>query len=81
MFYKEEFNEYELMLTISQMTVEQQNEFFTAIESIATKDEINAMKVASAYFGLLENKAKRDAMKDALAQQLYREFTGKELTI
>lgn len=79
--YFEDFNEHELMLMLSQMPEEQQNQFYAAIEPVATKDMINAMKVASAYFGLLSNKAKHDALKDAMAHQLYKEFTGKELSI
>lgn len=52
----------------------QQEEFFEALKTMASGEEIKALRVMVAYFKLMSNAEYRAAMKTAMAQQMYKEF-------
>lgn len=64
-----------LCYTISKLSNEQQTEFFSSIENICTTEQITALKAGAGYMHMYANPNYLKAVKKALGEQLYRDFT------
>lgn len=64
----------EMAQAISNLTAEQQKEFFNELSGKLTEKEIEAIQIVSAYIGWLSDPRKEKAIKTAMAQELYNEF-------
>lgn len=71
----------EFFMQAQKMNAKQQEEFFEALKGTISEEEAKALKIGIAYFSMMMSSAKQNAMKSALAETLYKEFTGNELNI
>lgn len=63
-----------LLFDIAELNKKQQADFFDKISSVFTEKELQALKIGVAYFRLVKNPELKNAMKNALAKQLYNDF-------
>jgi hypothetical protein len=64
----------QLALNVGQLGCEDQRIYFKMLEGVLTEEEIKAFQIVVAYFRLKSNPYRDEAMKQALADQLYHEF-------
>lgn len=57
---------------------EKQSEFFDKLRGILTEEEIKAIAVVSAYFGIEANQEKKRALVKAMAEEFYTEVNQEE---
>lgn len=66
-------------LNIGGLNAEEQRAFFKTLESALTPEEIKALKIVVAYFRMKNNPYRENALKKAMARQLYEEFNRKDV--
>ena len=67
--------QFELAQQIGTLNAEQEREFIKNLEGVLTAEEIEALQVVVAYIKMMSDPKREAAMKTALAQELYNEFT------
>ena len=69
--------ECELLTELAKLDSENQTLFFESLQGIITENEKQALQVGIAYFRLYMFSELRNAMKAAIAQELYTGFNNK----
>ena len=64
-----------LCFAISQLSAGQQKTFFDDIGTVCTSEQIDALKIGTAYMHLISDSAYREIVKREMAEQLYKDFT------
>lgn len=78
---KEERKYVDIVFTIASQSEHVQGEILQALKNQLTEEEYKAILIGVSYFRLLLNEKLKKAMSRAICEQLYFEFTGKELKI
>lgn len=66
--------QFELAQQIGTLNAEQEREFIKNLEGVLTAEEIEALQVVVAYIKMMSDPRREQAMKTALAEELYNEF-------
>lgn len=66
--------QFELAQQIGTLNAEQEREFIKNLEEVLTAEEIEALQVVVAYIKMMSDPRREQAMKTALAEELYNEF-------
>ena len=70
----EKLNYETFCFTVASLNGEQLDDFFKVAESICTAEELKALKIGVSYFRLLRFPKLGKAIKETLAETLYKEF-------
>lgn len=68
---------HEIIRQVAELSADDQNRFFDGIRTAVTAQELEALQIAVSYLGMLMHPEKGQAMKEALASQLYAEMRGR----
>ena len=68
----------EFFFNIKNLSTEQQEKLYKKMESICTDEEIKALKVGVAYLRMLSDPKLKEAMMEAMANDLYARFQCKQ---
>ena len=63
-----------LCYEIAKLEISEQSKFIDSLRSVLTHKEIESLQIGIAYFRLLMDDKFKNAMKSALASELYKEF-------
>ena len=70
----EKLNYETFCFTVSSLSEEELEEFFKVAEEFCTGEELKALKIGVSYFRLLRFPKLGKAIKEAIAETLYKEF-------
>lgn len=65
----------QVLFIVSSLPGDNQDAFFESLKKDLSPEEIKALQVGTAYFRQLRDPGLHDAMKNAIAEELYKQFT------